>query len=570
MVIRMRNIGLLLDRIVSNPRTPRSIAPCTRLRETVIRLVIDWHEPSSIVLVNFRGRLCEQRYFYAQTIEYTVSFANDDRRWNRAPRPVNPDTWSNRITSLLLGLVLTLACCTSLLAQQNLPIMGEPADSALSPLEERELGAQFMRQIRARLPLIRDVQLNEYIQNLGNRLALAAGKTDAQEFTFFIINDPQINAFAIPGGYVGVNVGLIAAMDHEEQLAGVVAHEVAHVTQRHHARAFATGNRASLSAAAAVLAAIIIGQASPQAGQAALAAGLAASQQSAINFTRGNEVEADRIGIEILSNAQYDANAMAESFDILRKKNSFNTSGLQIEYLRTHPLDNNRIAEATDRASSQPRRKRVSPLDYQLFKARLAVLTSTDTARLQRSNLAMHKQAKRADTAYALALINHRANRQEDAKHYLNELEKEAPVHPMFELLRADITDQGNDRSIDMRLAALSDLYPERYSIVEKRLDQLTRTRRLSDATRVANNYIRNSASPHPLAWRQLAAIQESLNDQAGSHESLALYFIGINELQRAKGQLELALREVSPDSQDKIRLEANLKGLADRARRLR
>ncbi len=142
-------------------------------------------------------------------------------------------------------------------------------------------------------------------------------------------------------------------MDQEEQLASVVAHEVAHVTQRHHARAFATGNRATLSTAAAILAAIIIGQASPQAGQAALAAGLAASQQSAINFTRSNEVEADRIGIEILANAGYDARAMAESFSILRRKNSLNTSNLQLEYLRTHPLDNNRIAEATDRAGTK-------------------------------------------------------------------------------------------------------------------------------------------------------------------------------------------------------------------------
>jgi len=476
----------------------------------------------------------------------------------------------NRFIALLIGLVLTLGCGTNLLAQQNLPHMGEPADSALSPLEERDLGAQFMRQIRASLPLIRDVQLNEYIQDLGNRLVLAAGKTDTLEFTFFIIDDPQINAFAIPGGYVGVNSGLIAAMDHEEQLAGVVAHEVAHVTQRHHARAFATGNRASLSAAAAVLAAIIIGQASPQAGQAALAAGLAASQQSAINFTRSNEVEADRIGIEILSNAQYDARAMAESFAILRRKNSLNTSNRQLEYLRTHPLDNNRIAEAADRASSKPRKQRVSALDYQLFRARLAVLSSTDTGQLQRSYLATHKQSASVDSTYALALINHRANRQSDAKRYLKELEKLAPAHPMVELLSADIVNQDNDRSNDLRLAALSDLYPERYSIVEKRLEQLTRTRQLGEAMRVANNYIRNSDNPHPLAWRQLAAIQELLNDQAGSHESLARYFEAIDELQRATGQLELALREVSPDSQDKLRLEASLNGLRDRARSLR
>ncbi|MFK7853008.1 MAG: M48 family metallopeptidase [Granulosicoccus sp.] len=475
-----------------------------------------------------------------------------------------------RYIAFVLGLALVVVCCFGAVAQQNLPDMGEPADSALSPLQERDLGARFMRQIRASLPLVRDVQLNEYIQNLGNRLVLAAGKSDTQDFTFFIINDPQINAFAIPGGYVGVNSGLIAAMDFEEQLAGVVAHEVAHVTQRHHARAFATGNRASLSAAAAVLAAIIIGQASPQAGQAALAAGLAASQQSAINFTRANEVEADRIGIEILSNAQYDPKAMAESFAILRRKNSLNTANRQLEYLRTHPLDNNRIAEATDRASSKPRKERVSTLDYQLFRARLAVLTSTDTGQLQRSYLASHKRGAQVDSAYALALINHRANRSKEAQTFLAELKLLAPAHPMVELLSADINSRKDNRSNDSRLAALSDLYPEQYSIVEKRLEQLTRSRRLGEALRVANHYIRNSDNTHPLAWRQLAAIQELLDDQAASHESLARYFEAINELQRATGQLELALREVTADSQDRLRLEANLKGLRNRASSLR
>jgi predicted Zn-dependent protease len=448
--------------------------------------------------------------------------------------------------------------------------MGEPADNALSPVEERELGAQFMRQIRASLPLIRDVQLNEYIQNLGSRLVLAAGKNDIENFHFFIIDDPQINAFAIPGGYVGVNSGLIAAMGQEEQLASVVAHEVAHVTQRHHARAFATGNKASLSAAAAVLAAIIIGQASPQAGQAALAAGLAASQQSAINFTRGNEVEADRIGIEILTNAQYDPRAMAETFDILRRKNSLNTSNRQLEYLRTHPLDNNRIAEATDRASGKPKKERVPETDYQLFKARLAVLSSTDLPNTQRIFKAEHDQSAQPHTAYALALIHQRTNRMAKSRQFLEELDAMVSAKPIVELLRADVEDRGRASQTERRLRSLSELYPDRYSIVEKRLKLLTDQRQLSEAMRVATEYIRSSGDPNPLAWRELASIQQQLNDQAGSHESLARYFETLGEIQQAAGQLELAIREVPPGSQDNTRLQANLKRLRATASQLR
>ncbi len=475
----------------------------------------------------------------------------------------------HRAIGIIFGLLLALSA-SSIAAQQNLPSMGEPADNALSPIEEQQLGAQFMRQIRAQLPLVRDVQLTEYIQSLGARLVLASGKGESRDFTFFIIDDPQINAFAIPGGYVGVNSGLIAVMDQEEQLASVVAHEVAHVTQRHHARAFATGNRATLSTAAAVLAAIIIGQASPQAGQAALAAGLAASQQSAINFTRSNEIEADRIGIEILANAQYDARAMAESFAILRRKNSLNTSNLQLEYLRTHPLDNNRIAEATDRAGSQPKRERLNSPDYDLFRARLAVLSATDSGELMRTYLARHQTKPDISSCYALALISQRANRLDKARSYLQELDTLIKAHPMVELLRADIASMDKQRSDDSILAALSDLYPERYSIVEKRLEQLIQDRRLGQAMQIANEYLRSNSNPDPLAWRQLASIQERLDDQAGSHESLARYFEALDELERATSQLELALQQVAPQSQDQLRLEASLKELRAQAIRLR
>ncbi len=459
---------------------------------------------------------------------------------------------------LLLGLLWGTAG-----AQQNLPSMGEPADSALSPSEERELGAQFMRQIRASIPLVRDVQSQEYIHSLGTRLAQASGKPDGTDFTFFIVRDAQINAFAIPGGYVGINLGLISAMSTEEQLAGVIAHEVAHVTQRHHARAFAIGSRNSLSAAAAILAAILIGQASPEAGQAALAAGLAATQQSSINFTRSNEIEADRIGIEILANAQYNPAAMAESFSILRRRNSLNTSAGQLQYLRTHPLDNNRIAEAKDRANNQQHLPPAPQIDFQLFKARLEVLSTEDAGQLLRAFQARFDQKPDAGNAYGLALLHARANRFSSATKYLNELNRIAPAHPMGTLVKANVMENQGDKSGSRELLqSLLSLYPNYYSIVDKLLDQLIRERKLGDAMTVVNRYLRHSDSPDPLAWRRLASIQQHLGDQAASHESLSRYFSGLNELERAASQLKLALQRVPTASQDEQRLQASLKAL--------
>lgn len=469
----------------------------------------------------------------------------------------------NKLCAGFIGLSLGIFAVAGL-AQQNLPNMGEPADNALSPIEEQQLGAQFMRQIRATMPLVRDVPTTEYIENLGNRLAIASGKASEREFSFFVINDDQVNAFAIPGGYVGINVGLISAMSEEEQLAGVVAHEVAHVTQRHHARAFALGNQYSIRTAATILAAILIGQASSEAGQAALAAGMAANQQSAVNFTRSNEIEADRIGIEILNNALYDPNAMAESFAILRRQNSLNTSRGALQYLRTHPLDNNRIAEATDRATALPDLPRAPQTDFQMFKARLAVLTSRDRAQLLRTYQARYNKAPTAESAYAIALLDLKANRIDDALVYLDKLSEITKTpHPIAELTRAEVLEQKGE--LDNSLALLEQLYanyPERYSIVEKLVDLQARKRRLSEAMQTTKQYIRRSTDTNPLAWRQLANLQENLGQQAASHESLARYFIALNEPGRAGSQFKLALQYVEPDSKDELRLKASQKAL--------
>ena len=465
-----------------------------------------------------------------------------------------------RVCAFVLGLFLSSG---PLLAQQNLPSMGEPADNALSPIEEKQLGAQFMREIRSQMPLVRDVVAAEYIQNLGNRLAQASGKGSELDFTFFVINDPQINAFAIPGGYVGVNVGLVQAMEYEEQLAGVVAHEVAHVTQRHHARAFALGNQYSVRTAATIFAALLIGQASPQAGQAALAAGMAANQHSAVNFTRTNEIEADRIGIEILNNAQYNPAAMAESFAILRRKNALNTSRGALQYLRTHPLDNNRIAEAKDRANATAELPLAPQTDFQLFKARISVLATDDTGQLLRTYQAQFDRKPTAENTYGIALLHAQASRLDDALTYLEKLDGLGIAHPVVQLSKASVLERQAklDESLEI-LNVLHDNYPERYSVVERLVDLQSRNREISKAMRTTTQYLRRIARPNPLAWRQLAQLQQRAGEQASSHESLARYFSGINELGRAQNQLKLALQLVVPNSNDELRLQASLKTL--------
>ena len=217
---------------------------------------------------------------------------------------------------LLLSLLLVLRPSAAL-PQSNfddLPNLGDASGQIISPKQDKELGAYFMRQVRQAGMVLDDVETTSYLETLGHKLAIHS-ENPGYGFTFFMVNDASINAFAGPGGYIGANVGLFLSAESESELAGVMAHEIAHVTQRHLARAFEAQDRMSLPTTAAILAAILIGAtADPSAGAAALTAASAAGMQRQINFTRANEKEADRVGIQTLADAGFDPYGMPAIF----------------------------------------------------------------------------------------------------------------------------------------------------------------------------------------------------------------------------------------------------------------
>jgi len=475
----------------------------------------------------------------------------------------------------LLALVslMLLASASSASARQNLPGLGEPADAQLSPAAELKLGKRFMRQIRAQVPLIEDIQVVEYIEALGSRLAVNIDSPENHEFTFFVVNSASINAFAIPGGFIGFNSGLIDAMNNEDQLAAVVGHEIAHITQRHHARSISSGTRSRLTTAFAVLAAVLIGQSNPQAGQAALAAGLAASQQSLINFTRANEYEADRVGIEILAGASYNPAAMAEAFEILKRKNSLNVGSFQLEYLRTHPLDNTRIAEAKNRATALQGRDHLNTrLEFAIFQARTRVLTSRDLTHLEREYLAKAESSRsteRAAANYALAMIQTERRRFGEAIKRLESLLESYPDNINIQLLAARAWFESGDpkRGIE-RLQLLTSIFPDNYSVTNMLVGQYIDSRRLEEAQSLLKRYLKSSPQANNFAWRDLANVEENLGDSSASHEALARYFTGLNELARARQQLTLALSVVDRGTPDELRLNARIRELDVRLER--
>lgn len=255
----------------------------------------------------------------------------------------------------------------------SLPDFGDSAGSVISPSYERRLGQMFLKQVRRFSRIIDDPEVESYIQALGYNLSSHSDNTE-QPFTFFMVDNPTINAFAGPGGIIGINSGVILNSESESEFAGVVAHEIAHVTQRHLARTFEEAKKFSLPTAAAMIGALVIATQDPAAGQAAITGIAGLNVQNQINFTRENEEEADRIGISLLAKSNFDPRGMPAFFERLQKISKFSQSNAP-DFFRTHPLTTSRIADSRSRAESYPEKKYKNSHAYELIRYKLLVKT---------------------------------------------------------------------------------------------------------------------------------------------------------------------------------------------------
>ncbi len=272
---------------------------------------------------------------------------------------------------LLIKFALPLVLMCAMQSQAELPELGDPTLQSFSTKEETELGQAFYHALRASLEFVDDLQLEHYIKSLGQRL-VTHSDAPGKSFRFFIINSDVINAFAGPDAYIGINSGLLKMASNESQLASVMAHEISHVSQRHIARAVDRSGTAAAASFATILAAILVSSQDSQAGQAVLFSGIAGTQQASLNFTRQNEYEADRVGISILAKAGINPSGMVEFFEFLLSQ----SQASDLEYLRTHPLNENRVSEARNRIAADQFKLPNDSDDFKFARARLAVLTS--------------------------------------------------------------------------------------------------------------------------------------------------------------------------------------------------
>jgi len=459
---------------------------------------------------------------------------------------------------LLFSLILFLFSSVNFANNIVLPDIGDSAGN-ISPAEEYRTGEAVIRNIRRAGGVIDDPLIQNYLNDLGYRLV--ASSESQQLFHFFLINDSSINAFALPGGFIGINAGLILSTKSESELAGVMAHEIAHVTQRHHARQYEQGSN-SIPIIAVLIAAMVLGSQDSDIGQAALASVAAGSAQKQINFTRSNEKEADRIGINLLINAEFNPHGMAAFFDTMDKHARLYGDSIP-EFLRSHPVNPARIADAKHRANKYPNPLTADTISYQLLRARLKVLASNDNNRLLKifsSELQAGNYQNKEATRYGFALALQANKKYKKALQQTRLLLKDKPEQIAYNLLKAKIETDAQQYSAAIKtFQKLLKSYPGNNTINICYAETLLKANKINLAHKILQTQI-SSSTKTPKLYRLLAETQARLNEDASSHLSLAEHYYLLGQTHDAIKQLEIGLKTPKINFYLTSRIEARLK----------
>lgn len=461
------------------------------------------------------------------------------------------------LRALALALLLAAAANTAAAATQSsriqsqLPSLGDVASDAISVEKERRLGQRALREIRQQMPILSDPIASAYLNSLGDRLTSNAPNVRFR-FRFLIVDSPEINAFAAPGGIIVIYTGLIKAASNEAELAAVMAHEIAHVTQRHIARTAAENARLSGPALLAALGAVLIGIHDPTLGQAALASTMAGAAQQQLNFSRSHELEADEVGIGILARTDLDPGAMADFFATLARDSHQSESSVPA-LLLTHPATDNRIAEARNRSdrpayAGNPIR---DSMRFRLFRARVIALTTPPDELLNERRVANETLSRR----YMLAVALLRAGRTKEAATRLAGLQRSDPHSVMLRISLAEawIAARQNVAAVTA-LSNLNELHPGQALIVQSLAQALLNDGQADRARLLLQHQaVKSDLSAEML--HLLARSAAAAGDKAGSHEALARYYALQGELPSALRQIEIALRTPNIDANEHSRL---------------
>ncbi len=477
-------------------------------------------------------------------------------------------------TNFIACLGLSLLTVTGSFAQTPLPSLGDRISGTVTLGQEYQLGQQFLSQLRRSAPTIPDALLKSYLENLTYKLASRSQLKD-HRLSFVIIDSEDLNAFAAPGGIIGVNTGLFLNAQTEAEFASVMAHELAHVSQRHFARGVDDAQTGRVTQMAGLLASVLIMTTSDVGhGTAAMTAaqGLARSEQ--LRFSRSNEAEADRVGQDTMQNAGFDPDAMASLFERLIAINRFGRR--PPEFLLTHPVTESRISDARGRAIRYPQRDYTNNLEYQIMRARVEGHYAPD----KRALVTQAKEKLRGSTSeftadanrYALAVAYWENKEYALASETLGPLLDKDPNRISYVVTQAEIlTSQNESANAAQFLQRHLEINPRNHPLTMAYVDALIESRSYNEAASMLETHAQTRPDDHHI-WYQLAETWGQAGNISKVHQSRAEYYSLLGDYPRAREQLQFALKletDSGSSPAEEARLRQKIKNVEDKLRGL-
>ncbi|MDT8364071.1 MAG: M48 family metalloprotease [Nitrosomonas sp.] len=492
-----------------------------------------------------------------------------------------------------IAIIVVLSICfPHQVAGQMLPDLGDISQATITPRQERQIGLQIMRQIRADPSYLDDPEIADYLSRIGTRLIAVSDRYVLEHsFEFFALNNSTINAFALPGGFMGFHSGLITAAQNESELAGVMAHEIAHVTQKHLARMLSGNQYTGMIASIAALAiAILASRSNPQAGSAVMAATQAGLIQSQLNFTRKHEKEADRVGFDMLVKAGFDPHGMASFFERMQHASRYYENSAP-SFLRTHPVTYERIADIQNRVRETGYRQIPDSIEFHLVRAKLRASQGSALekvtefeARLQDKRY-INETAERYGLIQALLRARLNARAEQELGVLYQTIQSDPAAEPlknhrlgkpiripgdylqsaaMIDTLAARVKFQNGQIEDAFKLyqTALV-VYPHYRALIYDYTDALLRhgqPQTALDFIKKQLQFVRNDIKLHQLEARSHEALGNHLLQYQAQAEALILE----GKFKQAIGQLEIALRQKHNNFYQLSSAEARLRQLKE------
>ena len=451
-------------------------------------------------------------------------------------------TKSRRHALSLTALLLVASISLWGHAENQLPTIGNSSSKLISIDEEKKLGQYWLRSLRSQVELYHNPIVHEYFTHLVYSLAPSSGVEDS-DFSLVIVNSPALNAFAVPGSVMGINAGLFLYASNEQEFAAVIAHELAHLSQRHYARRLEAQNRSQPLQLAGLLASVVVmATAGTEAGVAALASTQAMGIENQLSFSRENEQEADRLGVRILNESNFDPRAMPSMFERMYRQNRLQGQKIP-EYLSTHPLSENRVADTRNRANQFPVKRYLDNPEYHFSKS----IVLADFAENEKKAIdylsqfvngdsSIQSHAARFGTAYLLM-----KDKPEEALALIARLERSFPDQLSIQNLKAQALHyQGKTNTAIALLETQLKRYPDNYPTAMVLSDILMKAGQLDRSAHLLTNLSRNQAN-NAKVWELLAEVQGLAGNIAQLHLARAEYFQLKGNFKLAREQLALA-----------------------------